>query len=84
MYEQNQNVQDTMLIGKDKKYLIMKDINDNSYNLYWIRKGSPSVYSEIEEENVGKDGIELSVYITIFLYILQNFHKIVYHYKIYN
>lgn len=26
MYEQNQNVQDTMLIGKDKKYLIMKDI----------------------------------------------------------
>ena len=63
MYEQNQNVQDTMLIGKDKKYLIMKDINDNSYNLYWIRKGSPSVYSEIEEENVGKDGIELSVYI---------------------
>ena len=63
MYEENQNVQDTMLIGKDKKYLVMKDINDNSYNLYWIRKGSQSVYSEVEEENVGKDEIELSGYI---------------------
>lgn len=41
----------------------MKDINDNSYNLYWIRKGSQSVYSEVEEENVGKDEIELSGYI---------------------
>lgn len=37
--------------------------NDNSYNLYWIRKGSQSVYSEVEEENVGKDEIELSGYI---------------------
>ena len=63
MYEENQNVQDTMLIGKDKKYLIMKDINDNSYNLYWIRKGAQSVYNEVEEENVGKDEIELSGYI---------------------
>lgn len=63
MYEENQNIQDTMLIGKDKKYLVMKDINDNSYNLYWIRKGFQSVYSEVEEENVGKDEIELSGYI---------------------
>lgn len=39
------------------------EYDDSSYNLYWIRKGSQSVYSEVEEENVGKDEIELSGYI---------------------
>lgn len=62
-YEENQNIKDSILIGKDKKYLIMKDINDNSYELYWIRKGDSSAYSEVEDETVGKEEIELSGYI---------------------
>lgn len=62
-YEENQNIKDSILIGKDKKYLIMKDINDNSYELYWIRKGDSSAYSEVEDETGGKEEIELSGYI---------------------